>query len=507
MDRSRQFVKNTAMGYALVAANIGFTILSIPLALRYLGKEEFGLWALAQQIGSYFLLIDLGLTSAMSRLLANHKDDVNGGSYGSLLLTGSMIFGAQGLLLVVFGVIFALAAPGLFNVPDRLADDFCNVLILLALLHGTTVASRIITSPLWAFQRLDISYGFGIVALVGGIVFLWMGFHAGLGIYSFPLAGFPPMIVCSLVGLVFCQRRHFYPAFGAWGRPRWAAFKEMFHFGKDVTLMTIGSQLVNASQIMILGRVAGLEAAATFAIGTKFYALGSQLAGRLVESSAPALTEMYVRNESARLKQRFFDICRTSLFLATTGAVALVAANGTAVTWWTSGVISWTFYWDILLGLLLIATTASRCLVSLFGIAGDLRVVRNVYLAEALLFIALGVSAAAWFGIGGLLAASLLAHVLATFGYSAYAANRFIGSVSTLKLPGLAALAIFLMAGASATLIQNSTAHIGCGVAGAIILFSVIASGSIILPTEARGRLLAQAGAIIGCKFKYLIYD
>lgn len=488
------------MGYALVAANIAFTILSIPLALRYLGKEEFGLWALAQQIGGYFLLIDLGLTSAMSRLLANHKDDVNGGSYGSLLLTSSITFSAQGLLLVIFGVIFALAAPGLFNVPDRLADDFCNVLMLLALLHGATIASRAITAPLWAFQRLDISYGFGIVALVGGIVFLWMGFHAGLGIYSFPLAGFPPMIVCSFAGLVFCQRRHFYPAFGAWGRPRWAAFKEMFHFGKDVTLMTIGSQLVNASQIMILGRVAGLEAAATFAIGTKFYALGSQLAGRLVESSAPALTEMYVRKESTRLKQRFFDIFRTSLFLATTGAVALVAANSMAVTWWTSGVISWNFYWDIMLGLLLIGTITSRCLVGLFGIAANLRPVRNIYLAEAALFIAAGLPAASSFGISGLLAASLGAHLLVTAAFSAVAARKIVGSLQSLLRPSLLATAIVAIAAVFAGLLQDAPAPWGpIGTAVAIAGFSTLAAATVLSP-YAKHRIFAKMRGLVAAR-------
>ena len=500
MDRSQQFVRNTAMGYALVAANIGFTILSIPLALRYLGKEEFGLWALAQQIGGYFLLIDLGLTSAMSRLLANHKDDVNGSSYGSLLLTGALAFTAQGLLIAVFGTLFSFIAPTLFNIPDRLAADFRNVLIILSFLSGTTVALRSVTAPLWAFQRLDVSYGFGIISLVSGLAFLWIGFEAGLGVYSFALAGVPPMVLCTFVGVAFCRKRNFYPSPGAWGRLRWTAFKEMFSFGKDVTLMTVGSQLVNASQVMILGRVAGLETAATFAIGTKFYALGNQLAGRLVESSAPALTEMYVRGEHKRLKQRFFDICRTSLFLATTGAAALVAANSMAVGWWTSGLIKWHFSWDVLLGLQLLGTTASRCLVSLFGIAGDLRPVRNLYLLEALLFVALGLPAAAWFQIPGLLAASLLAHLLVTLMCSVVAANRFISSIETLTTTVVAAVGIFAIATiATAFVYRNAPTSALIG-AGTVICLAFAAAGVAILSTEAKQRVLAQARGVLGLR-------
>lgn len=488
------------MGYALVAANVGFTILSVPLALRYLGKEEFGLWALAQQIGGYFLLIDLGITSAMSRLLANHKDDIDGGAYGSLLLTGGIVFAVQGVLLAVFGTLFAFAAPQLFNVPDALAADFRNVLVILSLQSGAAIALRSITAPLWAFQRLDVSYAFGITSLVGGLAFLWMGFHAGLGVYSFPLAGIPPMIVCGFFGLTFCYRNKFYPNSGAWGRPHWAAFKEMLSFGKDVMLMTIGSQLVNASQVMILGRVAGLEAAATFAIGTKFYAFGGQLTGRLVESSAPALTEMYVRGENERLRGRFFDIFRTSLFLATTGAVALVAANSMAIGWWTSGMIHWRFSWDILIGLLLLATTVSRCLIGLFGITGNLRPVRNVYLGEALLFVAIGVPAATWFQIPGLLAASLMAQLLVTLQYSVVASNRFIKSIKPLKSAAFTAAGIFAIAAVASAFCYDRNLIGSLIGAGTIVFLATIASGIAILSSEAKQSAFAQARGILGLR-------
>ena len=500
MKRSRQFAKNTAMGYAQVLANIGFTILSVPLALHYLGKEEFGLWALSQQIGGYFLLIDLGLSSAMSRLLANHKDNLNGGPYGALLLTGGLVFVVQGALLAVLGSLFALIAPPLFNIPESLAHDFRNVLVILSVLSGATIALRAVTSPLWAFQRLDISYGFGIVSLVGGLGCLWLGFKAGWGIYSFAWASLPPMVVCTAWGLIFCLRNNFYPSCGCWTKPSWRAFKEMFVFGKDVMLMAIGSQLVNASQIMILGRVAGLEAAATYSIGTKFYSLGTQLTGRLFESSAPALTEMFVRKESGRLRERFADIFRASLFIATSGAVALVVANATVVRWWTSGVIEWSLRWDLMLGALLLATTCSRCLVGLFGIAGNLLPVRNLYLAEAAVFIAIGIPAAAHFGIMGLMGASLLVHLLVTVAFSAVAAQRLLTSTAPLKAPAFTAAGIFAAAGLTATLFPSIDSWAVSTFAIAIILvFSALSFFSII-SSEARHRLLAQSRGVFGSR-------
>jgi len=492
VNRSQQFFRNTAIGYALIAANIVFTLLSIPLALRYLGKEEFGLWALAQQIGAYFLLLDLGLAIAMSRLLANHKDEVNGGAYGSLLLTGTTVFGLQGVFLFALGSLFALFAPTLFAVPTALAEEFRNVIVIVAAVSGATLALRSITAPLWAFQRLDVSYGMGIVSLSSSLVSLWIGFHLGWGVYSFAFSGIPPLIISTVAGFEFCRRSGLYPERGSWGRVKWEVFCRMFAFGKDVMLISLGNQLVNASQIMILGRMAGLEAAATFAVGTKFYTLGTQLTGRLIESSAPALTEMVVQGDVARLRHRFVDIYSTSLSLAAVGSVALVAANAMVVDRWTAGVISWNFSWDLLLGLLLLANTASRSLVGLFGIAGDLRPVRNLYLVEAALFVALGIPAAQHFGIAGLLSASLVAHLLVTGFFSATAARRVIGSICGLGSPILTALILLIAATFVVSFLPDIPAFFRPLAAALVILVFSLAAGSTILAPEVKGRIFKR---------------
>ena len=84
-SRTHNFIRGLGAGYLAIAVNIAYTAASVPLALHYLGKEQFGLWALALQITGYLILLDLGVSSAVSRFIADHKDDVNNSSYGSLL--------------------------------------------------------------------------------------------------------------------------------------------------------------------------------------------------------------------------------------------------------------------------------------------------------------------------------------------------------------------------------------------------------------------------------------
>jgi len=441
-SRTYNFVRGLGAGYFAIVINIAYTAASIPLALHYLGKEQFGLWALAQQIMGYLILLDLGVSSAVSRFIADHKDDVNGGSYGNLLLAGAIVFAIQGFLIAIAGVAFSFSAPVLFAVPEHLAGDFSNVLTIITSLAGLSVAFRTLGAPLWAFQRIDISYGLGSFTLLTSFAALWGGFHLGWGIYSFALAGIPAAILCPIITFLICWKSGFYPFAGHWGRPNLLLFRKIFSFGQDVVWVSLGSQLVNASQIMILSRVVSLNAAATFAIGTKLFAMGQQFTGRIIETSGPGLTEMFVRGDMPRFNLRFNNVVALTTFLATLGAAGLVAGNTAVVALWTSGTIHWNLACDALLAGLLIATSLTRCLTGLFGLAGNLRPIRHIYFIEGCIFIPLSTLAASHFGAAGLLFVSLTTHVAVTAILSLRAAANILKSIKPIVLAALASVVV-----------------------------------------------------------------
>jgi hypothetical protein len=447
MSRSTSFARGLGAGYLATAINIAYTAASVPLALHYLGKDQFGLWSLSQQIVGYLILLDLGVTSAVSRFIADHKDDVNGGDYGRLLLTGAIVFAIQGALIVIVGLVFSIFAPALFSVPTPLASDFTKVLMIISSLAGISIFSRSLSAPLWTFNRIDFSYLMGSFTLISGFAALWLGFHFGWGIYSFAISGLPAALLCPAMTFYFCRRNGFYPsAKSGWQAPALPDILRVFAFGKDAALMTLGSQMVNATQIMIISRFVGLDAAAIFSIGTKLYSLGQQLVARVVGTAAPALTELFVRGENARFNTRFYDVVSISIFLATMISSFLVIGNSAVVSIWTSGMISWNPLADVLLGALLVGTSVSRCLNELFVFKGNLKTVRHIYFVEGLFSITLSIPAVIRFGLIGLLATTLFVHLAVALSFSLKAAARaFVQAVPIMRLILKSFLILFLM--------------------------------------------------------------
>ncbi len=421
MGRIKHFVRGVASGYAAIAANVIYTIASVPLALHYLPREQFGLWALIMQIAGYLALADLGMSASIARILAEAKDDKDGGRYGSILKTGQLVVTIQGLLVSAIGIGLAFALPRLLQIAPHLRGEFTFFVGAQAVLTGIHFFTRVLGAPFWCHQRYDITNLSWTAGYVLSFIVLWVGFHSGLRLGAMLLANIAEFILTTTVATIASCQLKFWPSRGAWGTVSRPLFRELFGYGKDLFLMTSGVQLVAASQVIIITRTMGLEAAAVWAVCTKTFSLAQQLVGRIFDFSLGAFSEMLVRDERARLEKRYREIlvitASTGVFVASVGALC----NSGFVALWTGGRISWSPWNDLLMGVLLVVRLVTRCHVDFVALTKNIRSLKYLYLFEGLVFVVLALLFA---GTGGFPLLILLAVVLDVTMVGIYSARR-----------------------------------------------------------------------------------
>ena len=393
MSRIKKFTRSLISGYAVLGANIFYTLASVPLALHYLSKPEFGLWALTAQIAGYVALIDLGMSASVSRILIDHKDDRSTGTYGSIIKIGALVGVVQGALIIMAGTALSLMAGSLLNIPMQLRGEFVWLMIGQAFLSGITFAARIFSQMLFAHQRMDVNnYGL-CVSFFFGLAAMWIGFAEGLGIYSF-LIGQAVMVLAGVaVSIIGCIRLELLPKAGEWGAFSRERFVELFAFGQGMFLISVGSQFINTSQMILLTRMLGLETTATWAVCTRAYTMVGMVVWRILDYSAPALSEMVVRKEREKLLGRLRDITVLMAGLSVVCGTVFAAANGAFVWIWSAGKISWPPINDVLLGLWLVVCSVMRVHTGFATITKDLRFLRFIYLIEGSVFIGLNLLA------------------------------------------------------------------------------------------------------------------
>ena len=401
-----------------MGANAIFTLGSVPLALSYLPKAEFGLWALTMQVAGYIALIDLGMSGAVFRILIEYKDKPESAEYASLISTGVAVNMAQALAVLAGGVGVAWVLAPLLAVPVDLELQFRWLMIWQSIGLAMTFAGRIVTNVLAAHQRQDVSNYAQLFSLIISFAVLWICFGRGLGLFSMIWAQLAGQTVAVLIVVAVSLHLKMFPRLKAWGRPSWARFRELFAYSCDMFLYSVGSQLVNASQTILITRMLGLEMGAIWAICTRTFSLISQIVYRIFDYSCPALAEMMVRGEIDRLRARFRTLVVSSSSLTVAAGVMLFVCNQSFVVLWTGGKITWPSVNDLLLGCWLVITVLVRSHTGLIGLTRDFRFLRYIYFLEGLFFVVTALVALRLGGITAMIAASIIASLLFSSWYS-----------------------------------------------------------------------------------------
>ncbi len=509
MARLHRFLHAVASGYTVLAANVLFTLGSVPLALHYLGKEEFGLWSVVVQISGYLSLVDLGMSSSLARLLIDHKDRAEGPVYGSMVATARVVLLTQALTILFVGVACSLVLAPLLNIPAGLTTEFQWLMALQCAVLAAGFATRIFSQLLYAHHRLDISnYSQSAVFLIS-LAVLWICFVKGVGIYSLVWANAAGFLLMTLVSILACWKLNLLPARGKRGKPTWARFRELVAFGKDIFLISVGAQLVMATQVIIITRTMGLDAAATWTVCTRAFNLACLVCWRPLDMSFTLLSEMIVRGEQARLQRRFHAIVRLTFVISAVAAVMLTFCNQSFVAVWTTQRISWPPVNDALLGIWLILLTIVRCHSYLVQATKEIRFLRYAYFVEGLVFVVVAGLTTRRGGYTAMLWTSIACTGCFTASYGVWRTSRYFQRpISDVGLrwhrPMFITLLLFIPVGVMVWRFSRSFApmqqllfkSILLGVAGAYFLFAYGLTDD--LKSEMHGRLPKRIQSLLG---------
>jgi O-antigen/teichoic acid export membrane protein len=431
MARFRRVLHGAASGYVLLIVTSACSLASVPIALYYLSKDPFGLWMMMANIGGYLGLVDLGMSGSVARLLIDHKDDRAGGVYGGLIKTGCLVLLAQGALVFVAGFGLAPLICDLEAIRPDMQKEFIQLLQWQSITWALSFGLRIFSHLLVAHQRYDVFNYSQVASIVLNLALLWLFFQAGQGIFSLVWAGLLSSLIVPVVSFLACWRLGLFPPVGAWGQASWRDFKEIFGYGKDLFLVSVGSQLITGSQILIIARQLGVGAAAVWGIGTRTFILASQLVWRFFDVSGPALGEMIVRDEHARLRERYRAIVVSTASFAALAAIIYAMCNSVFVTVWTQIRRDTVIYWppvnDVLLAVWMIISALVHCHNSFVMITKRIGFMRYVYFVEGVIFAAAAILTARWGGMAGVILCSITCSILFSGAYGIWRVSGYFG--------------------------------------------------------------------------------
>jgi O-antigen/teichoic acid export membrane protein len=373
----------------------------------------------------YLGLIDAGMSSAAARLLVDYKDDRNDGRYGGFIKTGWLVFTLQGGVILAAGWFLGGTFARLLAITPALRPEFIRLVECQCGSMSLSFATRMLLLILNGHQRMDVTNYVGVGGLALNFAIQWMLFHLGAGVLSLAFGAMASALFAIVCQAAACRWLNLLPGPGKWGRISRRHFSEIAGFGKDLFLVSVGTQLIMASQTIIITRMLGLPAAGLWSVGLRVFNLVNQLIWRISDMSGAAFAEMMARGELERLRDRYRSLAILTFSLAGWAAVTFALCNSLFISRLTHDKFHWPARNDGLLAIWMILSAVVHCHNSFALLTKKVGFMRYIYFVEGSIFVLCAFLVARPGGLPAIIACSIVCTLLFSCTYGIWRISRF----------------------------------------------------------------------------------
>lgn len=292
LTRGSLLARNTVWNLVGQVIPMGVALFAIPLLIRNIGMDRFGILTIAWMVVGYFSFFDLGLGRAMTTLIAQRLGGSRQDELPAIVWTANGIMAMMGLVgAIALAAISPLLTHSLLKIPFLLQQEALRSFFLLSIAVPLVISTAGFRGILEAQQK------FGLLNIVR--------IPMGVATFLAPVAVLPfTNSLTALIGSIVFARVVFLIASIALAvhempalRHRFALDKTLlrplFTFGGWMTVSNIVSPMMVYVDRFLIGTMLSLAAVAYYAtpyeVATKLLIVPSALAGVMFPAFSAAM--------------------------------------------------------------------------------------------------------------------------------------------------------------------------------------------------------------------------
>lgn len=308
----------------------------VPLYVKYLGVESYGLIGIFVLLQSWFMLLDMGMTPTLSREMARFTAGAHGAqAIHNLLLSIECIGGAiAGLIGVLIWAASAWLATHWLSVQQLSSETVAHAIVLMGVVVALRFLEGLYRGALLGLQRqvfFNLANSLFATLRAAGAVAVLAWWSPTIEAYFLWQAG---VSVAAVVALAAAVHRGLPPALEP---PRFSrqALADIRHFASGMLAISFLAVLLTQVDKLLLSRLLSLEDFGYYTLAATVASALYLLVTPITQSFYPRLTELTVKGEQRELAEVYHRGARLVTLLATPGALMLAAFGEELLLLWT----------------------------------------------------------------------------------------------------------------------------------------------------------------------------
>lgn len=318
---------------ACQAIVFGTWFLLTPFLLQHLGQAAYGLWILASSIVAYGSLLELGISGAVIRYVAQHRARGDAEAARQLIATALRLFTLLGLVVAALGLVLAPFFPRAFHLDDEGSASAAWLIVLMALTAGVSLPCLTASAVLRALQRYD---AVSLLTALGTILsagLMMLAASNELGPIGLVAANLVATLVMQIPSIWMVN--HLAPElrFG-WSGGRRGMIRSVLSFSTPLFINNVAGLIQTRTDELVIGTFLPLGAVAPYAVAHRLSEVPHLMANQMLKLLPPLAAELDALGDLVRLRTLYLVGTRLTFAIATPIVVVLTGLAGPFLAIW-----------------------------------------------------------------------------------------------------------------------------------------------------------------------------
>jgi O-antigen/teichoic acid export membrane protein len=322
-----------ALSYLNVARGVLLGLVVTPFLFANLGDAAFGAWVVILGTTAYVGLLESGLGTALITRVSSL--DAVGDRVGVGRVVGTAFWllavaGALGLVAVgILGVVF----DRLIDAPPTLADDVRTAFVIAGLSQVVMLFNTVSAGAIIGVGRFDTISVIGLFVTIGVSVAQVVLAVAGAGVVGLSLATLVGAVI-TLVAQFAVFRRLLVEVPIVWRRPQLTTARQLLSLGWRNALVMISAAISLGSDVLIIGILLGVRAAAAYGVASRAALFARSLATTATDVLIPTYSSAAATGNVRRLRSLYQLSVFLNLAIAAPIGIVFIAFGESLLHLW-----------------------------------------------------------------------------------------------------------------------------------------------------------------------------
>lgn len=409
-ERSTNIIRNIIFSFSIKGVSILVSLLLVPMTIRYINPDQYGIWLTLSSIVQWFLFLDIGFGHGLRNRFAEAKATNN---YDNAKEYISTTYICIGIIFTVVWLLFLLVNyfldwSKILNAPEYMIKELSTTALIVVSFFCLQMILKLINIILIADQQPAKSAFFDmlgqVLALI--IIFVFTKTTEGSLVYLALALGFCPVFVMLISSFWFYSHDYklYKPSFRTFKKD---LLKDIFNLGVKFFVAQVAAIVIYQSANIIIAQLFSPGKVTEYNIAYKYFSFPFNLILIIITPMWSAYTDAYtkkdrlwMRNSLKKMRKAFYVV----LILST---IMLIFSPKVYSFWVGSSVnIPFSYSFFIYLYMMLLIWVS----IHIYTINGIGKVKLQFYfsLCEIVMFIPVSVSLGKLFGVSGVLSAMIV---------------------------------------------------------------------------------------------------